>query len=448
MYSIPVRDSDGSVKYIVYRPLLGLAFVGNKAMADRTRSFLSHASEIDGQDPSVDFLQRIGFLAPDPSPPVPSEGEFRPSTAVLLLTNQCQLRCTYCYAAAGESARQELSFDLAKAAIDCVCENAQQAGKDNFELNFHGGGEPTLAWKTIEACVAYARQKPLRAEITLQSNGIWSAKKRAWLLDNLDSLSLSMDGSPETQNHQRPNIAGRGSFSQVIKTIRELDRRQFPYGIRMTATAPWTNFPRDVRFLCESTQCPSMQVEPAFNTRRGEHKSPGLEEVRGFAEAFVQASEIAAQTGRSLVYSGARLGQVTWSFCMAPYDALVLSPNGYVVTCYEVTSVSHRLSGLSTIGRIEDGKIQIDAAARSFLHAKMAERREACKDCFCYWSCAGDCYARTFDVGDTGHLRYGARCEANRYITEKLLLGAIAAGDGVWNASEQHLLSEPQGSST
>ncbi|MEO8355193.1 MAG: radical SAM protein [Chloroflexota bacterium] len=408
-------------------------------MADLTRSLLRTGTEIDNQDQSLDFLRRIGFLEPDPSPPPPVGKEFSPTTAVLLLTNQCQLRCTYCYAAAGESAWQELSFDLAKAAIDYVCENAQKTGKDNFELNFHGGGEPTLVWKTIEACVTYARQKPLPAEITLQSNGIWSAKKRAWLLNNLDSLSLSMDGSPETQNHQRPNISGRGSFNQVMQTIEELDRHKFSYGIRMTATAPWENFPMDVRFLCESTQCQSMQVEPAFNTQRGGHKSPGLDEVRGFAEAFVEASEIAARAGRSLVYSGARLGQVTSAFCRAPYDALIVTPHGTIVTCYEVTSDAHSLSCLSTIGRIDQGGIQMDAGARNFLHTKMAERRALCKSCFCYWSCAGDCYARTFKLGEEGHLQYGARCEANRFITEKLLLGAIAAGNGVWSAPNGRL---------
>lgn len=444
LYSIRVKDGDGPDKYIIYRPLLGLAFVGNQAMADLTKSVVKNGANIERQDASIDFLRQIGFLGPDPTPPPPIREDFRPVTAVLLLTNQCQLRCTYCYAAAGESARQELSFDLAKAAIDCVCENAQAAGRDNFELNFHGGGEPTLAWQTIQACVDYARQKPLPVEIMLQSNGVWPAGKRDWLLQNVDSLSLSMDGSEQTQNRQRPNAGGRGSFRQVMQTIEELDRQNFAYGIRMTATAPWENFPRDVRFLCESTGCRSMQVEPAFNTRRGGHRSPAVEEVRGFAEAFVEAAEIAARAGRSLVYSGARLGQVTPSFCMAPYDALVVAPNGDLVTCYEVTTVAHHLSGLSTIGRVKDGKIQIDSAARRSLHAKMAERRALCESCFCYWSCAGDCYARTFQVGDKGHLQYGARCETNRFIMEKLLLGAIAAGNGVWAPQYRHVPAAQQ----
>jgi hypothetical protein len=34
IYAIPVADDDSAEKFILYRPLAGLAFVGNRAMAD------------------------------------------------------------------------------------------------------------------------------------------------------------------------------------------------------------------------------------------------------------------------------------------------------------------------------------------------------------------------------------------------------------------------------
>ena len=439
IYTIPIRTADSPDKYILYRPLAGLAFVGNKAMVAQTTNLMNDKVELAShQNTATAFLRQIGFLEPDPAPPASMQADFLPTMAVLLLTNQCQLRCTYCYAAAGESARQELSVDLGKTAIDHVCKNAQALGKSGFEVSFHGGGEPTLAWQTMEACVMYARQKPLPAKLTLQSNGLWPEKKREWLLNNFDSLSLSMDGSPTTQDRQRPRVSGRGSSRDVMQTIQELDKRKFAYGIRMTATAPWENFPRDVQYICESTQCPSLQVEPAFNTKRGGHGNPNVEEARAFAQAFLEAFDIATKAGRELVYSGARLGKVTSAFCMAPYDALIVSGNGTLVTCYEVTSASHDLAKLSNIGQVEGGQIHVDHSARKSLHAKMAQRRTMCRDCFCYWSCAGDCYARTFDSCDEGYLQYGARCETNRYILEGLLLDAIAEGEGVWFDPVRH----------
>jgi uncharacterized protein len=144
---------------------------------------------------------------------------------------------------------------------------------------------------------------------------------------------------------------------------------------------------------------------------------------------------MATGAGRHLQFSGARLGMVASSFCTAPYGALIVNANGDLVTCYEVASDAHALARLSIIGRIENGGVIVDGAARDRLHRLMAERRATCLDCFCYWSCAGDCYARAFSAEPEGHLRHGGRCAINRAITRQLLLRRIADSGGVWRAS-------------
>ncbi len=78
--------------------------------------------------------------------------------------------------------------------------------------------------------------------------------------------------------------------------------------------------------------------------------------------------------------------------------------------------------------------MRVDQAARENLHRLMAERRATCRDCFCYWSCAGDCFVQAFGNGEQGHLAKTARCALNRTITEQILLDMIAQGDGYWSA--------------
>jgi uncharacterized protein len=151
-------------------------------------------------------------------------------------------------------------------------------------------------------------------------------------------------------------------------------------------------------------------------------------------KAFTEASEIASRAGRRLFYSGARLGVATSTFCTAPHSALIVNGLGELVACYEVSGHTHPLARLSKIGRIEDGQVIVDEAARARLHRLMAERRDACRDCCCYWSCAGDCYTRAFRPEQDGHLRRGVRCHMNQSLTRQLLLRGIAAGDGVWRA--------------
>jgi uncharacterized protein len=436
-YTIPLDGPEGEGKQILYRPLAGMAFVGNKAMADLTSRLVREGAQAKGHSEPVEFLLGSGFLAPDPPPPPPEGGDFFPNTAVLLLTNRCQLRCTYCYASAGEFESDELTPELGCAAIQYVCENARKMGRSRFEVSFHGGGEPTMAWNTLQECVEFARKQDIPANITLTTNGIWSRQKTEWVTGHIDDISLSMDGDPQTQDRNRPFSGGRGSSTVIMRTIEELDRRKARYGIRLTATAPWEDFPRSIHYLCEQTGCKSMQVEPAFNSQRGGHRQPGSDEARAYADAFLEAFDIATAAGRKLSYSGVRLGKTSGAFCSAPYQALVVNPSGDLVSCYEVTNDQHPLAPLSKIGRIENGEIKVDETARTRLHQKMAERRDGCRECAAYWSCAGNCYTRSFLPGEKGHLIYGTRCELNQYLLKELLLRAIAQAGGFWRKSNQ-----------
>lgn len=432
LHIIPLSQDNSPAKHLlIYRPLLGLAIVGNQAMADIAATLPTLPNPPD--TPVIAFLRAIGFAHPDPPPPSNPFTDFHPTTAVLLMTNRCQLRCTYCYAAAGEGPHDELTPDLGRAAIDYVCHMAQELGRPFFEVSFHGGGEPTSAWRVLQECVTYARQRPLPARLALTSNGIWSAHRRAWILSHFDNLSLSVDGRPDTQDRQRPFRSGQGSAALLGETLAALDAAHTPYGIRMTAIAPWSHFPADVHYLCTHTNCQHLQVEPAFNTKRGGHIGGTAADCQAFAAAFLEAFAIAAQAGRHLSYAGARIGLTTTTFCLAPYNALVVTPRGDLVTCYEITNTDHPLAGLSCIGHIINRNVQLDTAAHTHLHQLIAQRQHTCRDCFCYWTCAGDCYTRTFTDQPGSHLLHNSRCQMNQTITQGLLLHHIAhSPQSVW----------------
>ncbi len=432
LLTIPVQDG-----LLIYRPLARLAFAGNRAMAGLAQSLALAGQGSPGVDcpPEVyAFLEGAGFLEPDPLPPAPREVEYRPASAALLLTNHCSLRCTYCYASAGDTAGETMSPALARAAIDCVHANARELERSTFELTLHGGGEPVMAWETLQQAVVHARSRDLPARISLVSNGIWTERQRRWLAGNLDRVTISCDGAPGTQDRQRPFSSGRGSSEVVMRTLRGLDRVGFDYGIRMTALAPWhARLAADVRFLCQETGCRSIQVEPAFYAGRGLYRSPSPAEGDEFVAGFLEAHEVARRAGRRLNYSGARPDLLTHSFCSAPYNGLVVTPRGELVTCYEVTGEYHPLAAACTFGRLEGNRAIVDEERRRALLRRLEARREACRDCFCYWHCAGDCHVKALYPGAEEPPGAGTRCQINRALTLELLLARVAeAEDGVW----------------
>jgi uncharacterized protein len=121
-------------------------------------------------------------------------------------------------------------------------------------------------------------------------------------------------------------------------------------------------------------------------------------------------------------------------FCTAPYGALIVNAEGNLVACYEINASTHPLGAISRIGRIENGAVRVDFAGRARLHALIAERRQACRDCFCYWSCAGDCYPRAMSNKPLGHLLHSERCDLTRALTSQLLLRVLAQRGGVWRS--------------
>jgi uncharacterized protein len=436
LYSIPVGD-----KFILYRPLLRLAFVGNRAMASLVQRLARGGGP--GEGPPIPeeihvFLESIGFFQPDPPEPA-QDHAFRPTTGVLLLTNRCNLRCAYCYASGGEGAPQSLTVELARLVIDQVCQNAQEQERTYFELTFHGGGEPLQAWEVLRAAAEYARAKPLPARIGVVSNGVWTLAQRDWLMRNLDEITISFDGTQRTQDAQRPFPNGRGSYRAVMSTLQALDASGRRYGIRLTATPPFREkLAEDVRFLCEHTGCRTMQVEPAFHLERGGHIGPGESDAQDFAEAFIAAVEVARQAGRELVYSGARPWLVSASFCSAPYGtALSVTPEGQLVTCYEIVNTAHPMAEMSTIGQVEEGRFEVDEGRRERFLAYLDARRAGCRECFCFFHCAGDCYTRSASRLETPTERPASRCAINQAITRDLLLLNIQDGGGVWRGNLQ-----------
>lgn len=438
VYAIPFQD-----RLLVYAPLARVAFVANAAMARLTAQAVTADAGCEHGDARA-FIDSTGLLEPAAPPPTVDEA-FAPSVVVLLLTRSCNFRCTYCYASAGGHSGAPMSPALARAAIDLATRNAQARGRDHISLSFHGGGEPVLAWDSLTEAVAHARRQPVVARISLATNGGLDAQQLDWVIANIDEVSLSCDGAPSVQDRQRPLAGGGASSDRVFATIAALDRHARPYGIRLTVTESSVDeLPANIDYLCCHSNCRTFQAEPAFPHGRALHAAQSLTAHERFVQAFLTAHDVANSAGRNLTYSGARPLSLTNVFCTAPHDALIVDGEGRLTACYEVFAPELELGPSFFHGRLlPDGKIEIDQGRRQGLLARIAERRRLCRDCFCYFHCAGDCPAKTFDPSLGGHLHFGFRCHTNRAITLELLGRLACAAGGVWRGEVPDVSGPP-----
>ncbi len=429
-YFIPLGND-----YIVYRPLLPLAFVANPDMKSLIEDLMA-GNTVTGHEDARAWLNDVGFWAQD-NPPESYMTTTSPHTAVLLMTNGCNLRCTYCYANAGVESANSMPLDVGKRLIGQAASNAMRDKTGKFKVVFHGGGEPTTHWHTLTALVEHARALPIDAHLSMASNGVINSRRLKFIIDHFDELSISIDGLEDVQNQQRPTAGGSGSFAAVLKTLRALDAAKFRYGLRITVTPEYFNtLPDAVEFLIENTEAVGIQIEPAYTSSRGVHGAGTEESGQAFSKSFIEALEIGISKGRFVYYSGATPWQITDRFCRAATDALVGTPEGDLVGCFEVHDRNHALidsyrlgqvASVSSAEAVQEPLAHDEKLARAF-EQKEKKRKASCEDCFCFYHCAGDCSILRPDGSNT----MSARCNANRTVTSEILTRMIAESDGIW----------------
>ena len=153
------------------------------------------------------------------------------TSAVIKLTSTCNLACTYCYMfnltdRTFESVPDAMTGVTAEQLIDRIGEYTVANGVPSFSIVLHGG-EPTLwpvdRFARLFARVAKWRHRGAAIRVVMQSNGLHLSQTLISLLAaNGVKIGFSLDGPASANDASRLNLAGRGSYGMVLRTVRRL----------------------------------------------------------------------------------------------------------------------------------------------------------------------------------------------------------------------------------
>jgi len=423
IFSIPYKDN-----YIIYAPLKQTAFIVSPnavnflykiQMKDVGLVLNKEEKEILVTFCELGLINGITNKLPDRT-----EETFSPAYVTIFLTGKCNLRCIYCYASGGGKEKSTIPFEIAKSAIDLIINNALSKNQKGIGVGFHGGGEPTLAWQTLVKCVEYTKRKTLatglKINFSIASNGVISAKRLDWIMDNFTSLNLSLDGTEDIQNYHRPLVNGKGSYDKVIETVNKMNDRKFPYGVRATVTARSVAYlDKYVEFFGTMCKMRTIHFEPSFSCGRCLYTGTEAPSPDEFIAGYRKAQKVAEKLGISIFYSGARLNTITRIFCKASGDSFCVTPQGDVTSCYEVCSKDDPRSEVFFYGKYDDEKkaFVINEKKLAYLGKRTINNIPHCENCFCKYHCAGDCLAKASDGKDLMSIINTNRCEINQALT-------------------------------
>lgn len=124
----------------------------------------------------------------------------------ICLTHSCNLNCVYCYQE--HDHHLKMNFETAKVCIDWIFDNVPD-DMCGIEIGFIGG-EPLLEFELIRRIVEYTETRADTDDYIFYAttNGtILTKEMKEWffLHKNTCVLGLSLDGTPETHNHNRSN---------------------------------------------------------------------------------------------------------------------------------------------------------------------------------------------------------------------------------------------------
>jgi sulfatase maturation enzyme AslB (radical SAM superfamily) len=358
---------------------------------------------------------------------------FKPLSLTLYLNNCCNLRCSYCYSEPQPRSQVRLSVDKIGQAAKLVASNCAAVGKP-LTLVCHGGGEPTLEQKYLERVLTEVERIARISGVPLfryvATNGVMPAHKASWLAGQFNLIGLSCDGPPWIQDRQRPTWEGRPSSPALERTAQILRREKAEFQVRMTVTpATLSQLPKAADYICRSIQPGLIWVEPLYHGGRArEGFSP--DDAPQFVEQFLNAREITATYGVSMLTSGNRLDQLHGPYCSLLQGSLQLLPDGEASACFKVVRSGENGNHQTIYTLYKSTDFILDQSYIRQLQSTLGTTPATCRGCVNEYHCTFGCPDHCLLDGPLPENNF--RCQLGRLLTQQQL---CAQGDILWNSA-------------
>jgi uncharacterized protein len=360
----------------------------------------------------------------------------------LVLTHDCNLGCSYCYA--GEKFRKRMSEAVMLRAIDLAFSD----GAREVQLSFFGG-EPLLEWERLVEATAIAEERAraegVRLQLMVTTNGTLLDEERVqFLVEHRFFVGLSIDGAREAHEATRPLRGGRSSFDAVVRGLTLLiDGGAWLETISVVDPANVRWLGASVRFLAERGVS-RIALNPSFGAEWSDENLEAWE--RGYREAAALYVE-RTLAGRPVYINAVEDHLVTRikdgyqaeDRCRFGDGSVAVAPSGNLYPCERM--VEEDRDGALRIGDVFRG---LDGGRRMVLGAQCGPVNEECRECAVKSRCSSFCAcANRAETGELG-VAGGVQC----WHSQMALRIADEAGTMLWRARNRCFIARVYGAAS
>lgn len=147
------------------------------------------------------------------------------SYLTIIMCNDCNLACSYCYEGQGnfKHSGRHVILKQAYKAIDVLLESVDKHHYQYMGITFFGG-EPLLRFDDIKDIVSYCDEHKNRNTVIhycIVTNGtLLTEEKREFFKKHNFHITLSIDGDKETHDKERKFKNGKGSYDIIAENVR------------------------------------------------------------------------------------------------------------------------------------------------------------------------------------------------------------------------------------
>jgi len=314
------------------------------------------------------------------------------ATMYLILTDRCNLGCKYCFVEAGFPEGytcSDMTWDIAKKAIDIFCKQRDRSVKDS-QIWFYGG-EPLLKSDLLFKCIDYLDEHDPEVVSVVISNGTLMSKKLANKFASYPKvrLSLSIDGPEHIHNQMRVYKSGVGSFASILKGVENLKNAGVNFGVSCTLAEHNVDQVVEVaNWICNELGTSSIGMNFLVDTPRGFVEEEYMHKANsGLIDLFKICRENEIYESRILRKVNSFIdGVPRWHDCAACGSQIVISPLGEIGICHEGLGERNTFMGsvFDSFNFLENSKVK-EWARRS--PVSMPE----CHGCEALGICGGGC---------------------------------------------------------
>lgn len=338
-----------------------------------------------------------------------------------VLTHDCNLGCSYCYA--GRKFRKSMSREVRDQALDLAFGDVAAGAKMSL---CYFGGEPTLEWDLLVETAAKARQlAEERGVLLVQSvttNGTTLTDERVNTLDELGvQVALSIDGTREAHDRERPMMGGKSSFNEVSRGLQCLLRAGRSFDTISVVTpenAPLLGASVAYLFgLGVPRMSINMAYEAAWTPAALEHVKTGLVQAATVVATCFREDRIVSLTAfDSKIRARLKGGFRPEDTCPIGEGVVAVAPSGNIYPCERLVGEDDKADFV--IGHVRSGIVSAQMRTHRDAMPDHHATNSECNDCGERGRCSAFCACA--NLAETGNISIagGVQCLYERVTME------------------------------